>query len=1062
MQMRKKLLTLLLAWMVSVLAVWAQTRQITGVVTDGKEPVIGASVQVKGTSTGTVTDANGRYVLNVPNDATTIVVKGVGLKTQEISIAGLSEINAKLMKDNVNLGEMVVTAFGIERERKTLGYSQQKIGGDELRKSGEQNLIQGLAGKAAGVYVQGSGGTPGASSKVLLRGNATFSGNNQPLMVVDGVPIDNSTDQSVAGDYPFNGNLQGVNASNRGVDINPDDIESINILKGPAAAALYGVRAGAGAIIITTKKGKKGTKSFGVDLSSSVEISQVNKLPNLQMVYGQGRGALGGAAATGGGRLAFDTASGTYYSIADGKYELGLTPQSWGSKTANPADNMGDFFKTAYSYNNNVSITNNTENSSVRFSVGRLNQNGVVPNTDFKRTSIRLSSDSRLSKRVSMSGTVNYINSGGTRAQNGSNLSGVMLSLLRAPNSYRLNDPDAGGYLNADGTQRNYFAAYDNPWWSVNENPFVDNVDRILGNISTTIDPVDWMSVTYRVGTDVYTDRRKFVFAVGSRQPSNAPGGEINENVISYQEYYSDLLVTFKKDITKDIKSSLLLGNNLNHRFSKDAYLRGRDLGVPNNYNLNNAANLYASEGNSTIRTAAMFFDLNLSYSNFLFLGVTGRNEWASTFGAAKNNFFYPSTSLSFVFSELVKIPKMSFGKVRVAYAMAGINPDPYSTRTYFTRSTYTDGFTDGLSFPYTGINGYGFSSTLGNANLKPEKNTGKEIGLDVRFFNNRLGIDYTYFNQTSTDLLVFRPIAPSTGFTSSYENLGSMVNKGHELVITGTPVQMKDFTWDVTLNWTRIRNEVLELAPNVKEIDIEAGFASIGNYAIKGQPYGALYGSRWARTADGQLIIGTNGLPTLENGGERGRVGNPYPDWFGGLRNTFTYKQVSFTFLFDVRQGGDIWNGTWSRLNQLGQTDESAEGRDKAYKIDGVVRTGTDPNGNPIYTANTKYVSSFNYFRIYRGDAGGSAAENAVQDGSWVRLRDVGINYSFNLPARAQKIIKGLSVGFVGRNVWLKTDYTGVDPETSLTGAGSNIGGWDYFNNPGTKSYTFSLKASF
>jgi TonB-dependent SusC/RagA subfamily outer membrane receptor len=271
--MRKKLLTLLLAWAVSMSALWAQTRQITGLVTDGKEPVIGSSVQVKGSSNGTATDVNGRYVLNVPADATTIIVKGVGFKTREVSIAGLSEINVTLEADNVNLNEMVVTAFGIERERKTLGYSQQKVSGDEMRKSGEQNFVQSLSGKAAGVLVQGSGGTPGASSKVLLRGNVTFNGNNQPLMVVDGVPIDNSTTQTTPGDYPFNSNLQGVNNSNRGIDINPEDIESVNILKGPAAAALYGVRAGAGAIIITTKKGKKGVKSFTVDVSSSVEMS---------------------------------------------------------------------------------------------------------------------------------------------------------------------------------------------------------------------------------------------------------------------------------------------------------------------------------------------------------------------------------------------------------------------------------------------------------------------------------------------------------------------------------------------------------------------------------------------------------------------------------------------------------------------------------------------------------------------------------------------------------------------------------------------------------------------
>ncbi len=1042
--MSRKLLSLLLAWMVSIAAVSAQNRQITGQVTDGKEPIIGASVSVKGTSIGTATDVNGRYTLTIPASAQTLLVKAVGMKSQELSIAGLSEINVKMGPDVVKLDETVITAFGIERERKTLGYSQQKVSGDELRKSGEQNMIQGLSGKAAGVFVQGSGGTPGASSKVLLRGNATFTGENQPLIVVDGVPIDNSTTQSTAGDNPFNSNLSGVNNSNRGVDINPDDIESMNVLKGPAAAALYGVRAGAGAIIITTKKGKKGTKSFSVDFNTSAEISQVNKLPKLQMKYSQG---------TGGGTLKADKSG----SNAAGIYRPGITPQSWGNLTKDslgitPTDNMGEFFQTGYAYNNNISITNTSENSSIRVSLGRLDQTGIVPNTKFNRTTVRMTADTRLNKKLSLGGTVNYINSGGIRSQNGSNLSGVMLGLLRAPNSYKLNDPANGGFKNPDGTQRTYMTIYDNPWWTANENPFVDDVNRVLGNVNMTYDAADWMSVTYRIGTDFWTDERKQIFAVGSWAPDNAPGGEVDHNILRSHEVYSDLLVTFKKDITKDIKASLLLGNNMNHRYSQDLYSRGRDLGVPGNYNLNNAANLYSSESNSTIRTYAHFFDLNLAYQNYLFLGVTGRREVASTFGTAKNDFFYPSANLSLVFTELVKIPTLTFGKIRVAYAQAGISPAAYGTSTYFVRSTYTDGFTGGLSFPYTGINGYGYSNTLGNPSLKPERNTGREFGLDLRFFEGRLGFDFTYYVQRSTDLLVYRPVAPSSGFSQSYENLGEMENRGIELMLNATPIQKKDFQWDITLNFTRARNKVLKLAEGVKELSLEAGFASMGSYAIVDEPYGVFYGTKWARNSSGQLIIGTNGLPTVDP--VRGNLGNPYPDWFAGLRNTFTYKNVSLTCLLDVRQGGSIWNGTWARLQQIGQTEESAEGREKAYVIEGVKADGT---------ANDIAISAYNYFRTFKGDGGNNAAENAMQDGSWIRLRDLGISYKFTtLPATVSKYVKGLELGIVGRNLWLKTDYTGVDPETSLTGAGSNIGGWDYFNNPSTKSYTFSLKANF
>ncbi|MBC7382660.1 MAG: SusC/RagA family TonB-linked outer membrane protein [Bacteroidia bacterium] len=1051
--MRKKLLSMLLAWMVSIAAVWCQTRQITGIVTAGKDPVTGASIQLKDTKIGTVTDENGRYVLSVPNESSIIIIKGIGLRTQEVSIAGLSEINVKMIAENVDLGEIVVTAFGIERERKTLGYSQQRIGGEELRKSGEQNMIQGLAGKAAGVLVTGSGGSPGSSSKVLLRGNSTFTGNNQPLLVIDGVPMDNSTDQTTAGDYPFNSNLNGVNSSNRGVDINPDDIESMNILKGPAAAALYGVRAGAGAIIITTKKGKRGTKSFSVDVGTSFEISQVNKLPNLQMKYSQGNG---------GGVLSADKQS----SIGAGKYKPGTTPESWGNLTRDslgisPTDNMANFFKKGYTQNYNVSITNNTENSSVRFSVGRMSQTGTIPNTTFERTNMRLSLDTRLTPKMVFGGTVNYTNSGGTRAQNGSNLSGVMLGLLRTSNSFNLNDASKGGYLNPNGSQRQFFSIYDNPYWTVNQNPFRDDVNRILGNMNFTYDPIEWMSVTYRLGTDVYTDQRKQIFAIGSWAPSNAPGGQIEENTIRHQEVYSDLLVTFKKEINKDFKGTLLLGNNLNHRYNQDIYARGRDLGTTGNYNLNNAANLYASENNSTIRTMAYFFDLNLAFKNFLFLGVTGRQEYASTFGQAKNHFFYPSTSLSFVFSELIKIPKMSFGKIRIAYAEAGISPGPYNSRTYFSRATYTDGFTDGLSFPYLGSNGYGYAAGIGNAALKPERNTGKEIGLDVRFFDNRFGIDFTYYNQVSTDLLVSRPISPSTGFTSFYSNAGSMVNKGIELVVTGTPIKTKDFSWDININYTRNRNMVLSLADGVDQINIESAFDNIGSYAIKDQPYGVFYGTKWTRNSNGQLLIGANGLPLVD--AKQQNVGSPYPKWYGGIRNTFTYKGFILSFLFDTRVGSSAWNGTWARLSRLGQTNESSDDREKSYIISGKKQSGVDANNNPVYEAdNDIRISAYSYFRTYKGDGGNFAVENAIQDAGWIRLRDLNINYRFTMTPKLARHIKFVELGVLCRNLWLYTKYTGVDPETSLTGASSNIGGFDYFNNPGTKSYTFSLKASF
>jgi len=1048
--MKKNLLKFIVYLGIFCHVAWAQNRSLTGIVSDEKEAIIGALIQVKGTKIGTSTNVDGRFLLQVPNEATTLIVKHLGMVSQEVNISGLSDIKVVLKKDNLKLEEMVITAVGIQKEKRALGFSSQKIDGAELKGSGEQNIVNSISGKAAGVLVTSSGGTPGASSKILLRGNRSFSGDNQPLFVVDGVPIDNSTDQSSPGDAAYNSNLQGVNNSNRAIDINPDDIESVNILKGPAAAALYGVRGANGAIIITTKRARiGGGKAWEVTIGSSVEVSEVNKLPNRQMKYSQGSG--GGSTDS----LGNPVAEGTYSTS---------TPQSWGEETqklinagllpgvSKPINNADEFFKTAYSFNNNISIAHHTDKTSYRFSIGRLTQNGVVPNTNFNRTSLRLSVDNQLSKKVKTGGTINYVNSGGTRSQNGSNLSGVMLGLLRTPNSFNNGSDGFGnGYKNTDGSQRQFWGAYDNPFWTVNENPFVDDVNRVNGNVYVNYDAADWLDVTYRMGTDFYTDQRKQIFSIGSRGTDNAPNGEIDENILRYTEYYSDLLVTFKKEINQNIKTSLMVGNNLNYRYKQDAFMRGRDLAIPNFYNLGNATNYYASEAHSTVKTGAFMFDANASYKNYLFLNIAGRNEWSSTFGNAGNSFFFPSSSLSFVFSEIWKpLKQFSFGKLRVAVAQAGVSPGTYSSRTYLGKPILADGFTGGLGFPYLGVNGYGYNSALGNGNIKPEITTSSEFGADLRFFDGRLNFDYTFFYQITSDIIVDMPIAPSSGFRSFANNTGEMKNWGHEILFSFTPIRKKDFEWQASFNMSILRNEVAKIFGGDKPLSIEEGFTDIGAYAVVGKPYGLLYGTRWLRNSDNKILIDDNGLPIKD--ASSGIIGNPYPDWFGGLRNTFTYKKFNFTFLFDVRKGGDIWNGTWARLNRFGVTDESAD-RSRTYVVEGIRQSDGKVNSTSI--------SANDYFNFAKGDNPSAATENAIQDGSWLRLREVGFTYTFDKFKKAN-FIQQLQLNCTARNLALWTKYTGVDPETSLTGAGSSIGGFDYFNNPGTRSFIFSAKLVF
>ncbi len=1056
---------------------FAQGIKVSGTVKspDG-ETIPGVNVYQKDKpQKGTTTDLNGKYEISVAGQEAILVFSSVGMATQEITVGNQTSLDVA-MKVGIQLDEFVVTALGISKEKKALGYAVSEIKGDEAAGSGEANVIQSLSSKAAGVQVIGSGGTPGSSSKILIRGNATFTGNNQPLIVVDGVPIDNSTNSTVAGDYAFNAGLSGVNNSNRAVDINPDDIASVTVLKGPAAAALYGVRAGNGVIIYTTKRGKSTPgKGVQVTYSTSLDISQVNKLPELQSTYAQGDG--GGIA---GGTAVYDVAdqgpdniwgNGPTDPFGGGDDVSYGTSSSWGPTLASEGltayDNMENFFQNAVSWSNNLSVTGGNESSNFRLSIGDLRQGGVVPNTEFKRTSIRMNTDSKLAEKLMLSTSMSYMKSGGTKAQNGSNLSGVMLGLTRTPASFDLTGGSEDGWLLESGNQHQYFILYDNPYWTINKNPFNDEINRFLGNALLKYDITDRISASYRVGTDFYTDRRKQIFSIWSWDPPETTG-QIEENIQRNSEIYSDLIVNMHHPLNENLTGRLMLGNNIYQRNYQDQYSRGRALSIVDFYNISAAAERYADEATENTRTTALFFDAGIDWKSTVFLNVTGRNEWASTFGPGKNNFFYPSVSTSFVFTELIENDNiLSFGKIRASYAQVGINPEPYLFSTYYTSPTLTDGFTNGISFPYLGQNGFGTSPTLGDPNLTPELMTGIEIGTDLRFLNGRASLDFTYYNQKTTDILLFRPLPASSGFEEIYTNAGEMVNKGIEVLLSGSPIVKKDFKWNISANYTMNKNEVLKLDDDelVSEIDIETAFSSIHSYAIVGQPYGALYGTQWERNNAGQLIISpSTGLPIVAL--EEGNIGNPFPDWLAGIRNTFTYKSVNLSFLFDIRKGGDIWNGTHARLNRLGRTEASAA-REQTYVIEGVLAEvdasgaliyGSDNTVNATTSTNDIEVDAYDYFTAYLGDAG-AALEQSVQDGSWVRLRELSLNYRWDIK---DQFVKYLDFTFTGRNLWLATDYTGVDPETSLTGAGSNVTGFDYFNMPGTRSFIFGLKAGF
>jgi TonB-linked SusC/RagA family outer membrane protein len=1023
--MRKLLLLFAVSLTAGLQVAVAQSRPVKGKVLDEKgEGIPGASVKIKGTTQGTVTDVDGNFALDVPDDDEILIIESIGSASQEVKAGdGDQSLVINLLDDTKTLQETVITALGITKDKRTLGYSTSKVGADQIEASGERNAIQSLAGKAPGINVVSSAGLPGASSKISIRGNSSFTGNNSPLVVIDGVPVDNSTSQPTGADNPFNANLSGVNESNRLVDMNPDDIESVTVLKGPAAATLYGSSGSNGAIIITTKKGKYGgKKGLGITYNSSIEWNKVSKLPEKQSTYAQGSG---------------------------GRFVTGSTPLSWGPRMDTAGlqsyNNYDHFYQTGMGYNNTLAISGGNDNTIFRSSFANYTTKGIIPNSRLGRTNVTLNAETKLAEWLTVGGAANYSHTEGTMMQNGSNVAGSSLSLFRMPSSY---DVRKNYFDPVTNTTENYMSAYDNPLFTAYRNPYYTFTNRIVGNMYLNATLAKNLTLSYKIGADAYATETKQIFDLGSRGNDASDGsGQVNKSNTNYLQVYSDLILKYTKRVG-DYNIGGMLGYNYWYSENRYNFLRGSKLSVPNLYNLTNASDLYASNSDGFNRIQALFGELNLSYKAFLYFNVTGRNEWNTAFAADNNSYFFSNANLSWVFSEHIeRNDVLSYGKLRLATSKAALGPSLYSDRNYYSKPFLTDGNTNGNGFPYLGQNGYMMPNVNFPGGLRPETVSGKEIGLELRFWRDRISLDATYYNQVSNDLLLVKPVAPSSGFQSEYINAGKMRNFGVELALSVDVYKNRDWNINIGFNWAKNVSEVLELDKGVEEISLESGFSSIGSYAIVGQPYGVFYGSAWKRNASGQLLIDDDGYPIIDNISKN--LGNPNPDWLMGITGNFSYKGFTLNMLWDIRHGGKIWNGTASRLNNVGIAKET-EDREHDFVVPGVYEDGT-PNATAI--------PAVDYWRYYKGDLG--ATENAIQDGGWVRLRSISLSYrySFKNTNSSKNPFKYVELGFTGRNLILSTKYTGVDPETSLTGAGSNIGGWDYFNNPGAKSYMVNFK---
>lgn len=1070
--MKKLSLLIVLFVFVSGFTLLAQTKVITGTITsatEGEGPMPGVTVTVKGTTVGALSDVNGKYTINAPENATTLVFTYVGMKPQEIEIAGRSVIDVKMESEIVGLNEVVVTAVGISREKRELGYNVQTVNTDVISSQPNADIVNSLAGRTSGVQIISSAGDAGAATYMTIRGAHSITGNNQPLFVVNGMPI-------ISGGG--SGGVDGVTTSSRSIDLNPDDIESISVLKGGAATALYGLRAANGAIIITTKSGK-GLNAQKIDFRTSVGWDVVSQLPPRQKIFAQGNNGI----------WASGNANSFGPKIADLEYDgdatykwdpLGkLVPKGTGDGTPAVYYDPYKFFQTGLSTNNSLSVSNGNDLGSYFLSISNLEQKGVVPNNKYGRTTIRLNATTNLSKKVTVGGDFAYTNSVATQIQKGSNVSGIMLGLLRTASTF----DNSAGYIFPDGTQRNYRngGGYDNPYWVSNMISYDENVNRFTGSIDLMVKFTDYLNLHYTGGLDWYTRRYNDKFAINSRA---FPTGYYDEYQTYAGIFNGDLLLSFDKNFTDDFNLQATLGNNMYTTYSKYLYSDATPLVIPEFFQLSNTSTNTTSDGVSNYRTAAFFGDVHMSYKRMIYLGFTGRNDWSTTMPKANLSAFYPSASFGFVFTELGGLKDnniLSYGKIRASAARTANIAGPYNTSNYFYKAGSGDGWTNGVTFPYMSQAGFALGSGLGNPDLKHETMDSWEVGLELRLIKSKINLDVSYFDNHNKDLLMPVPIAASTGFTSVFLNAAEMESKGIEISIDANIVQTPDFSWDLLVNFTQLSNKVLKLAPGVDNLFL-GGFTTPQVRAVAGESYGSVFGEDWYRDADGNVLINDDPTDSYRDGypwtdsGVMVPIGNTLPDWTGNFTNTFTYKGIGLSFMWDIKHGGMMYNGTAYAMNYFGTSGVTAT-REVYYTPEGtidfnqtpaeniVVFNGVyghlDADGNPVSDGvqnATPVVLDQAWYQGMGSNFGGGPSSAAMEHAGWVRLRDITISY--NIPVK-KTFLKGAQLYATGKNLLLYTPYTGIDPETNLEGA-SNAQGMDYFNNPGTKSYLIGLKVTF
>ncbi len=1080
--------------LITTLWVFAQPQQgntLQGKVVDAttQEPLSGVTIKVVSTGITATTNVDGIFTIT-GKKGDRLEISFVGFKPETISVLSDDYLNLDLEPAANQLNEVVVTALGIKREKKKLGYAIQDIKGEDLTVARESNVVNQLAGKVAGVSVIGSNSGIGGSARVSIRGERSVDLNkNQPLYVIDGVPISNAITGGSG-----RGNLE-VDFGNGAGFVNPDDIESMSVLKGPAASALYGSRAANGVILIKTKSGAR-SKGIGVEVNTNLTMESALKLPEYQKVYGQGNGNGGdfefrngaGSGLTDGTDEGWGPAfRGQLYKQYNSPRTLNGQPIPFNGGDLNaPAgseitptlwepdmDNLKNFLQTGRTLTNNVALVGSNKNGDFRLSYTNLDQTGIVPSTDLKRNTVSLSGGYNLTDKLSARAFVSYINSeSGNRPSISYGTESIMyLFNCWLPASIKVRDMERIWMTGAENL-RQYgwnFNYHDNPYLTVLKNTNSQSYDRLIGNVSINYEFTEWLKLQVRTATDYSNELREYKRGFSTQR---FPFGQYRRVMLNNEERNSDFLFIFNKEVSNDWAITANFGGNQMRQTSAFDETVAGQLNIPEIYNLTNSRiPLVAEQRNVSKRINSLYGSAGLSWKNKIFLDVTGRNDWSSaltlpenlkSFGNEDNSYFYSSVALSAVISDMVELPKaISFAKVRGSFAQVGNDTDPF---------TFTQSFNP--SQPYGSSQVYGETDRLANLNLKPEISSAYEVGMDVRLFNNRMGIDLTYYTSNTINQILNIPLSITSGYGSRVINAGKIQNWGFEAMLNFQTIKNKNFTWTTDINYSANRSEVKELRDGLTNFVMASRGVSIE--ARVGERMGNLYGIGFARVQNtdenapyydktgqfvGQMVFASNGRPVRTT--NRILLGNYNADWMMGINNSFTYKGLRMSFLFDIRMGGELYSGTQTVGREGGIIIETLEGRADGYDLskegNGVIGQGVVANSDGTFSPNTRKITAREWHSAWTG--GRRIAEGVMYDASFVKLRELQIGYTIPDKFWGPKMpFKGVTMSLVGRNLLLWDNVPHVDPEVMSYSGGTAIPGSENQSIPSTRSYGFNL----